>query len=847
MPNKKILNNEFGETIADPPQPEIAALQLVPEQSYFEKRMQLLGVTPEHNTILIRETEVQSGPNQGNEVLKPYPIFTEGTQGIDIFMYTLDRCKIWTHKDAQRSGHTIKAADKVYKIIRLYPERVNKDGKVQKYHIPKGEPTRPFFPPGLVAKYDACREWKAANPGKRLPPDVQVRDLFITEGAFKAFKGDMGRIDVVGVPSITCLRDKDTDELHADIQKLILVCEVENAIWLTDGDCRSLTTSELKEDTDLYHRPSNFFDTISNFFTALSKFPDVQRYFAHINSEDLEGNPKGLDDLLCQFPDRGAQIAAEFGDFSKLVKGGIVTGTYRVLVNIQHNLSRIRKYFFLDDVTQFFLFHSERRADLKALPHFKFNGTQYRYNEAEGKCDVEMPGSANDYIRMGNDYYKYVMIPTSNSKTEKIVKTLVGRMKGTIIDDHGKQFIQYIKKYDAPCVMPDHGNYQQVINNCYNLYQPFRHEPEDGDCELTIEFIKHLFSEEVVTYTDRDGIVTSIPRYELGLDYITLAYKNPLQMLPILCFVSRERQSGKTTFINWIEALFSDNAISIGNEDIEADFNAHWAGKLFISVDETKVDNGKVINKIKRLSTAQKIVLNSKGKDQVILRFFAKFILNSNHVEDFIRIDKEEIRFWIHKVPPLKRTIPKFLEKLVDEIPAFLHYLEKRTMASKDEERHWFATPLLHTQALVDVKNNSMSNMEKRIRTELQEMFDMCDAEMFRISAEGLATDILKKSDKRYVITTLKEMGYKTKPCARGVYPVRAERTVRTLGDEGKESYLEPKIFHGAYYEFHRKDFTDTDPKNAELQPFGRPYKPAAGTDEKDVTAAAETTADLPF
>lgn len=61
------------------------------------------------------------------------------------------------------------------------------------------------------------------------------------------------------------------------------------------------------------------------------------------------------------------------------------------------------------------------------------------------------------------------------------------------------------------------------------------------------------------------------------------------------------KSTGKTKFINYIQAIFGKNAISIGNGDIESEFNAHWAGKLFIMVDETQVDD--VINKIKRLCT----------------------------------------------------------------------------------------------------------------------------------------------------------------------------------------------------------------------------------------------------
>ena len=532
-------------------------------QSYFHKRMAELGVTEENNQIEIWQTEVMEGENQGKTVLKPMPIFRESPKGIDIFVYSLDQRKIKYTKEGSRWKSD-------YCITRLETPRVNEKGAVQKYNKPRGEPSYPFFPPKLVAKY-----------AEKKP----VKVLYVTEGYFKSWVADQKGIDCVGVQSITCLRDTSTNELWSDVKKLVQECKVERIIWLTDGDFNNLTGNELKDGIDLSSRPNIFYSSVHTFADITSQLTDVERYFAHINSEELDGHPKGLDDLLLAFPTQVPEIVMELNNFSIVAPGKKHPGKYITRINISINTGRVRQYFHLDDVTKFYLHHCERRPELKTLKNFNFYGTTYKYNDEEGKCVVEVPGSASDYIRIGNDYYKQINMPISKNVdgTDKVKKVLSGRAKGTIVDDHGKDFCKHIRKYDAPCIVPDHFNYQQVVNNCYNLYHPFTHEPEEGDCSNTIDFFKHIFGEDIITYLNpHTGQTMQFPRYELGIDYITIAYKMPWQMLPILCLVSNERQTGKTTMLNYLDELFQENAISIGNEDLEADFNAHWQARCLL-------------------------------------------------------------------------------------------------------------------------------------------------------------------------------------------------------------------------------------------------------------------------
>lgn len=171
------------------------------------------------------------------------------------------------------------------------------------------------------------------------------------------------------------------------------------------------------------------------------------------------------------------------------------------------------------------------------------------------------------YIRVGTEYYREVMRPQANGTT---CKCLVYWKASTIKADHGKDYLNDVPKYDCFCTVPSHTDYNKIIGNAYNLYEPITHKPMPGDWNAIDGLLRHIFGEH----------------YEYGLDYIQLLYQMPLQKLPILILVSEQRNTGKTTFLNLLKAIFQDNATFNTNEDFRSKFNSDWAGKLLIMVDE---------------------------------------------------------------------------------------------------------------------------------------------------------------------------------------------------------------------------------------------------------------------
>lgn len=613
----------------------------------------------------------------------------------------------------------------------------------------------------------------------------------------------MDGLPCIGLVSITCMVDKNTNKLHHDIIRIIERCKVKRVVWLIDADFREISSKEIENGANLTRRPDAFFNTIVRFQELLSSVEDISIYFAHI-TEDIDGKPKGLDDLLIAYKERKDEIVQEAMQFDK-INQGMHNGNYFVKFNITQSPYKVKKHFLLNDVTLFYLHHIERRPELKGK-NFKFYNSTYEYSEKTGKCEIKVPRDASNYFRVGDDYYEYIQIP---NRYGELTKTFHHRQKSTIIDDHSKSIIQHIDKYKAFCNVPNHLNYQRVINNCFNTYAPFLHEPEDGEFEMTFEFIKHIFGTNTINVKGKE-----ISYYELGLDYLQLLLKKPQQILPILCLVSKERQTGKTTFAKWLKLLFTENMAIVGNQDIGNDFNAHWTTKLLVCVDETKIEKEFVVEKIKSLSTSNNAMLNAKSKNQIEVETFLKFILLSNNEDNFINIDKEEIRFWVLKVPPIINKKILELEKiLLDEIPYFINFLNKRKLATESEERHWFKTDYLQTEILMRIKENSLPTVWKILSHTLQEKFlDFPDYEEIRIPLKELKIHYLNnlRFDENYIEKVLKERGYEREHNQRGSFPTKYDT------DSPINNSIDIQKFQGRPFLFKRKDFVSDAEKESD-------------------------------
>lgn len=337
------------------------------------------------------------------------------------------------------------------------------------------------------------------------------------------------------------------------------------------------------------------------------------------------------------------------------------------------------------------------------------------------------------YLRIGTTYYKKVKMPLNSKDT---MKMLVPWQKQEITLDHGKEFLKRIKKYDGFCLIPSHKNYRSVIDGFYNKYEKLEHDFREGKFPETEKLLKHIFREQ----------------YNLGLDYLTILWVNPSQVLPILCLVSEERNTGKTTFLNWMKLIFQGNMTINNNEDFRSRFNSDWSSKLIIAVDEVLLDKREDSERLKNLSTAKTYKTEGKGKDKIEGSFFGKFILCSNNEENFVYIDNSEIRYWVRKIIPFDSSNdnPDLLETLKKELPHFLHFLNNRAIKSPKKTRMWFTKEQIHTEALEVLIKGNKTFLNKEIEQIVTDDFAMLDKDVLKYSA----TDLVEKLSKRNIRTS---------------------------------------------------------------------------------------------
>lgn len=607
-----------------------------------------------------------------------------------------------------------------------------------KYQQPPHTGTIPFSTPEIL---------KAYAKGEK------VKTLYIVEGEFKAFALSNFGLPCFGIGGIQNFRDKDKDDLHPYITDFIKKCKVENVLLIFDADCLKV---EWKEGKDLAARLCGFHSAVSTFDEFLKPY-DVSLYFAHVVKDSPD---KGIDDVL--YGGRADQqlVIEEV----KSLLSGLNERKYVLTSKITGvSVFKVQRIFGIDSVESFF----EDNAEELAEHEFVFRGTPY-FQNGEGKIVKSWHGQEKNYIRVGVDYFKRIVTTTAKNATEiEIVRWSEKNIK----DDFkgSKDFLKSIAKCDAFTNVPENDpkKYRRFIVSrkdgvesiLYNRYEPVSHEPKEGDWNTIKKFLHHIFdyrnlSEETL--------------FEFGLDYIQQLYVNPTQHLPILCLVSSERGTGKTTFLNLLQDIFCENMCTLDSQRLMSNFNGHWAGKLVVSVDESFINmdekNG-AGNKLKMIATNDTIPIEMKGVQASEVSNFSKLILCSNDEFNFVKIDMEENRYAIIKVNPLTgEDDPHIRSKMKAEIPAFLQYLKNRRMYYTERSRLWFEEKVYETPALQTIKERTENMLVKNIKDVIREQFFIQKRDNIQLSLRvitQLVQDQYRFAEKMKIAEYLRDHGWK--------------------------------------------------------------------------------------
>ncbi len=398
----------------------------------------------------------------------------------------------------------------------------------------------------------------------------------------------------------------------------------------------------------------------------------------------------------------------------------------------------------------------------------------------------------SDYIRVGDDFFK--LIKKQNRYGVNYTK-LKSRKRITIVDLLGKDAIKDIKHYEDFCLIPDNVGEIEINENEYNIYAPFAHKAVKGDWKWTRTLLTHIFGSQ----------------YEQGLKYLQALYLHPNKPLPVLALVSTERATGKTTFLNYIEMLFGENSVQVEPEVIGSAFNSEYAYKNIICIDETVIDKRSGTEKIKSLSTKKSISVNMKNVAQFTLPFYGKVILASNKEDGFIKVDSEEIRFWVRKIGIPKEENHDIESNLVAEIPAFLHYLKTLPKLDWSKSRMLFTKDEIANEMLENVVEESHTNLFHTLREDFADWFSNNAGDKLEFTNKDLR-DIWYPHQKEFTHAYLKKV-------LRDEFKIKNQNEMgryHVLGDEGNSK-------SGRYYTILKQDIlneTDESIDNQDVLPF---------------------------
>ena len=420
----------------------------------------------------------------------------------------------------------------------------------------------------------------------------------------------------------------------------------------------------------------------------------------------------------------------------------------------------------------------DKMSAFQMLQKFIFNNS---WKEACSYVVVHKMNNTNMYIRIGTDYFKRI----KKIDRYEVNRTTIKKWKRQeLIDDYGRDFLAVIEKFDDFTISPNNKKYKRIVNNCYNLYHAFDHKPMplkdytgEEQWKWTKQLIEHIFG-------------SSEEEFERGTRYLKILYDYPTQVLPILVLISAERQTGKSTFINYMSLLFGANTVIINPQDIGSTFNSTFAEKNIIMIEESHFDSRQSLEKIKNLATQKEISVNSKHVTQYSIPFFGKIIITSNDEHKFSKIDEEEIRYWVIKVPSLKDKTKNhnIVMNLRDEIPAFLCYLGTLPEPDFSKDRMVFTaeeitTEALHKEILIYLDNHAQQN------TSIEE---------FYFTGINIKEKFFSHNH-RYGID------YVNKVLRTNIDFERAEKTMRFFPLEAKDNYTDklvgrPYIYKNPYF-----------------------------------------------
>jgi hypothetical protein len=397
------------------------------------------------------------------------------------------------------------------------------------------------------------------------------------------------------------------------------------------------------------------------------------------------------------------------------------------------------------------------------------------------------------------------------------------------------------------------------VHDCYNLMNPMVHEPKPGSIETTLKFMHHLFrGEGKITFNETTGMYEEVAKegdlFTVAMDYLTIMFQHPKQMLPVPCLVSPENGTGKSTFLKWLSMVYAGNATILNNDRFKMNFNGHYASKFVIGLDEgfLEVEKKAEKEKLKQLVTSDTIFLENKGMDIKEIPYYGKLIICSNDADRLMKIEDGETRWFIVRVYPSEEKDPFMEDKMQKEIPAWIHFLSNRKIFHPKKDRLWFKPEHFETEQFRKIVEVTKNRLEAVIEEFIKDMFLTYKESPLRLPPKAILERVndpkfskykIDEKDLRYYLQEKKKMFPSDKP-------QRVNIPLNLIGEENGTLLPEPKTIYDKGvmcrpYIFRMEDWLNEKEVEEMNKPWGEDWDQAYQEQEEEAKKVEQEK--LPF
>ena len=255
------------------------------------------------------------------------------------------------------------------------------------------------------------------------------------------------------------------------------------------------------------------------------------------------------------------------------------------------------------------------------------------------------------------------------------------------------------RKYEGivfdPSIVGHRGKY-------YNIWKGFARLPQQG---VESKYWAHV----------RDNICSeNLEHYRYVRKWLAYIFQHPdiVHTALVLC---GSQGVGKNSFVEPLGVIFGDHYVLLSSmEELVSHFNYHLKNAVLIHANEALWGGHKKdLGKVKTMITEQECLIESKGKDRIMVKNFKHLILSSN--EDWpVHIDRDDRRFFVLSVSDAHKEDIEYFKAIQNELDsggyeALLYDLLNEDLKEFDPRK------FPHSSAAFDIKMRSESSVSRFI------------------------------------------------------------------------------------------------------------------------------------